>query len=92
MESFHSDLAVVKSEVMQMRTEIQRLTNILIESPDKSLIARMAISETKISVHDSMLQDILENAWQLKLALLTSLLGFLGSAGVVCFEVFLKGK
>lgn len=91
-DKMHSDLAVVKSQVMQMHEEIKRLTHILIEDPRNSLLSRISVNETKLVHHDSMLIDIMDSAWQLKLALITSLLGFIGSIGLICFDIFLKGK
>lgn len=87
-----ADMAIVKSEVLHLRKDVNRILDILLENPEYSISPRVKVIENENKEFRKTFDKIEEQAWQLKLALLTSLVGFAGSLAVVCFEIFLKIK
>src|SRR5581483_9725750 len=61
------DLAILKSEMVHLRKDVNRILEILIEHPDKSLSPRVHILESQLKDMERSHDRIDEHSWQLNL-------------------------
>lgn len=85
IEKMGEDLAILKTEVVHMRADINKLLRILIES-DHAIINRTTSSEVKIKQMEESLLQHHKNAFQIRIAVVSLALGLAGSIAVAMIE------
>lgn len=85
-----TDITIIKSELLYLRKDVNKMLDLLIENPEHSIAPRVKILENDTIQFGKTLSQMEERGWQLRLALVASFLGFVASVIVVILEVFVK--
>lgn len=79
------DIAIMKNEIIHLRIDINKLLSVIVES-ENALVKRTAISETKIAQIEEKFIGHLANAFNVKLAMASSLIGLISCIVVALIE------
>lgn len=85
-------MAIIKSEIVFLRKDVNRLLDILLDNPEYSLISRTQTLELK---NEQIARDLAESkdrAWQIKFALFSSLAGIVASVFVIILQIYINHK
>lgn len=86
----YSELAVIKSEILYLRKDVNRMLEVLLEHPEHSLSPRMKIVEVQATEFKKALDKMEAHSWQVKMALLGSVFTFLTSVAILIVQLGLK--
>lgn len=86
-DNLHSEIAIIKSEIIYLRRDVNRMLEILIDNPDRALTQRMKTVEHQAESFQKTFDKMDEKDFQIKIALFGSLFTFLTSVAVLIFEI-----
>jgi len=86
IEEIVFDLATIKNEILHLSRSVATLSKILIEDNERSLAARVAVSETRIHSIEQKLSRMEAISGGIKIALISSTIGVIASISVAIIE------
>lgn len=85
LEKMSEDIAILKTEMIHQRIDINKILSILIES-DHALVKRTAVSENNIENLEEKMAIADQNDFNIKVALASLSIGVVGSIAVAMIE------
>lgn len=85
MDKMGEDIAIMKTEIIHLRIDINKVLSILLES-ENAVLRRTAIAETKLEDLEEKVMVQQSNSFNIKAALVSLGLGLLGSICVAVIE------
>ncbi len=91
-DNFHTDIAIMKAEIIHLRKDVNRILEILIENPERALTQRMKTIEVHAASFQKTFDKMEDKDLQIKIAIIGSVFTFLTSIAVLIFEIGFRGK
>jgi len=93
LERLRSDFAIIKSEYIMMRNQLDKLQKIVIDGNGIGpIVSRLAVVENKTMEFKDTLNKTEGHSMGIKLALLVGFVGFISNILILIFEFTLKGR
>lgn len=84
------DLAIIKSEVIHLRKDVNKLLDIILENQSHAISPRLRIVENDMIEATKTIDEMKSQSGQIRLALLGAFLTFIVSVAVLVFEIGFK--
>lgn len=90
IDDFKSDMAIVKSEIVYLRKDVNRMLELLLDNPDHAVAPRLKVLEKEALHIQDRFDEMESRSWQMKLSITSSVLAFLLSIVLLILEINLK--
>lgn len=89
-DDFRSDMAIVKSEIVYLRKDVNRMLELLLDNPDHAVAPRLKVLEKEALHIQDRFDEMESRSWQMKLAITSSMIAFLASVAILILEINLR--